>query len=135
KLVGTPQRRVDALAAVTGTKTFTLDLQVPDAVPTMICRPPTTHGTVKSVANLAAVKAMPGVTDVAVISTGVAVGARTFGQCIDAVRALQVTWGPGTAEGESDETVLRELKAAEVPLAVPPLHVLAKTVEATFTFH
>ncbi|WP_435860980.1 molybdopterin cofactor-binding domain-containing protein [Streptomyces morookaense] len=134
-VIGTPRNRVDALASVTGRKQFAMDLQVPGAFPAMVCRPPTVNGTVRSVQNLDAVRAMPGVTDVAVISTGVAVRARTFGQCIDAVRALKVVWGPGTAEGESDETVLRELKAAEVPLAVPPLHVLAKTVEATFTFH
>ncbi|GHF06308.1 molybdopterin cofactor-binding domain-containing protein [Streptomyces morookaense] len=134
-VIGTPRNRVDALASVTGRKQFAMDLQVPGAFPAMVCRPPTVNGTVRSVQNVDAVRAMPGVTDVAVISTGVAVRARTFGQCIDAVRALKVAWGPGTAEGESDETVLRELKAAEVPLAVPPLHVLAKTVEATFTFH
>ncbi|WP_422070513.1 xanthine dehydrogenase family protein molybdopterin-binding subunit [Streptomyces orinoci] len=134
-VIGTPRNRIDALASVTGRKKFAMDLQVPGAFPAMVCRPPTVNGTVRSVQNLDAVRAMPGVTDVAVISTGVAVRARTFGQCIDAVRALKVAWGPGTAEGESDETVLRELKAAEVPLAVPPLHVLAKTVEATFTFH
>ena len=47
---------------------------------------------------------MPGVTDVVPISTGVAVRADTFGQCIDAVRALQVDWRGGTAEGMSDAT-------------------------------
>lgn len=134
-VIGTPRNRVDALASVTGRKQFAMDLQVPGAFPAMVCRPPTINGTVRSVQNLQAVRAMPGVTDVAVISTGVAVRARTFGQCIDAVRALKVNWGPGTAEGASDDTVLRELKAAEIPLAVPRLNVLAKTVEASFTFH
>jgi len=33
---------------------------------------------------------MPGVTDVVMVDTGVAVRAATFGQCIDAVRALSV---------------------------------------------
>ncbi|GGW39738.1 molybdopterin cofactor-binding domain-containing protein [Streptomyces griseoloalbus] len=131
-VIGTPHNRVDALAAVTGRKTFTMDLAVPDALPTMVCRPPTINGKVGSVSNAAEVRTMPGVTDVAVVSTGVAVRAATFGQCIDAVRALRVSWKPGSAEGKSDESVLRTLRAAELPLGPPPL---TPSVEGTFTFH
>ncbi|MCI2418340.1 molybdopterin-dependent oxidoreductase [Saccharopolyspora sp. K220] len=131
KIIGTPRNRIDALAAVTGRKTFAMDLDVPDALPTMVCRAPTINGTVESVANLAEVRQMPGVTDVAVISTGVAVRAQTFGQCIDGVRALRVTWNAGTAAGKSDESVLQELKSAELPLAPP----VGKTVEGEFTFY
>jgi isoquinoline 1-oxidoreductase beta subunit len=134
-LIGTPQNRTDALASVTGTKVFTMDLEVPNALPTMVCRPPTINGTVKSVANLAAVKAMPGITDVVPISTGVAVRGATFGQCIDAVDALVVSWGPGTEDAQSDATVLAELKKAELPLLAPPLNLLAKTIETEFTFY
>ncbi|MFJ4617218.1 molybdopterin cofactor-binding domain-containing protein [Streptomyces sp. NPDC088812] len=130
-VIGTPRTRVDALAAVTGRKRFTLDLSVPDARPTMVCRPPTINGTVGSVANLAEVRGMPGITDVATVSTGVAVRAETFGQCIDAVRALRVSWKPGSAEGKSDASVLEELAAAEIPLGPPPL---TPSVEARFTF-
>ncbi|MEU5509258.1 molybdopterin cofactor-binding domain-containing protein [Streptomyces fungicidicus] len=131
-VIGRPHGRVDARAAVTGRKKFTLDLDVPDAMPTMVCRPPTINGTVQSVSNLAEVRAMPGVTDVVVITTGVAVRAATFGRCIDAVRALRVSWKPGTAEGKSDASVLRELRAAELPMGLPPL---TPSVEERFTFH
>jgi len=134
-LVGTPQNRVDALAAVTGTKVFAMDLEVPNALPTMVCRPPTINGTVRSVANLAAVKTMPGITDVVTISTGVAVRGVTFGQCIDAVDALDVTWGPGSEDNQSDATILAELKKAELPLLAPPLNLLATTIENEFTFY
>ncbi|HEY1989112.1 MAG TPA: molybdopterin cofactor-binding domain-containing protein [Acidimicrobiales bacterium] len=134
-LIGTPQNRTDALASVTGTKVFTMDLEVPNALPTMVCRPPTINGTVESVANLAAVKSMPGITDVMPISTGVAVRGATFGQCIDAVDALSVTWGPGSEDKQSDATVLAELKNAEVPLLAPPLSLLATTIESEFTFY
>lgn len=133
KVIGTAQRRVDALAAVTGRKTFAMDLHIPDALPTMVCRPPTINGTVRAVHNLAQVRAMPGITDVVTVSTGVAVRGRTFGQCIDAVRALEVTWGPGSAEGESDDTVRDELRRAELPL--PALDLLTKSVDVRFTFH
>src|SRR3954447_17490084 len=132
-VVGRPQGRVDALEAVTGRKKFTLDHHVPGALPTMICRPPTIQGTPNRGRNLAAVKKMPGITDVAVISSGVAVRGHTFGQCIDAVRALKVTWNPGTVDKESDKTFLAELKAAELPMAPPPPG--ASVVDEAFTFY
>jgi isoquinoline 1-oxidoreductase beta subunit len=95
KVIGKAQNRLDALDIVTGRKKFTMDLDVPGAKPTMVCRPPTINGTPKSVTNLEQVRSMPGITDVVAISTGVAVRGETFGQCIDAVRALRVEWGPG----------------------------------------
>jgi isoquinoline 1-oxidoreductase beta subunit len=131
-IIGKPHNRIDALDAVTGRKKFALDLAVAGAKPTMVCRPPTINGKVGSVSNLAEVRAMPGVTDVVVITTGVAVRAETFGQCIDGIRALRVSWKPGTAEGKSDQSVLSDLAAAELPLGLPPL---TPVVEGTFRFH
>jgi len=90
-VVGKPHRRVDARDAVTGKKKFAMDFDVPDALPTMVCRAPELNGTPDSIRNKAEVEKMPGVTHVAIIPTGVAVRAKTFGQCIDAVRALDVT--------------------------------------------
>ncbi|MFS4091576.1 molybdopterin cofactor-binding domain-containing protein [Streptomyces sp. AF1A] len=133
KVIGTARGRIDALEAVTGRKKFAMDLHLPDALPAMVCRPPTINGTVRAVENLAQVRAMPGITDVVTVSTGVAVRGRTFGQCIDAVRALKVSWGPGSAEGESDTTIRDELRKAELPLA--SLGLLTKSVDARFTFH
>src|SRR5919204_5287023 len=139
RLVGVGQRRIDALAAVTGRKTFAMDLEVPGALPTMICRPPTINARALSVQNLPDVKAMPGVTDVAIVEHnqfvqgGVAVRARTFGQCIDAVRALKVKWAPGPVDGKSTADVLADLKKAELPLT--PALPLGKTIEELFTFH
>ncbi len=133
-VVGTPRNRVDALDAVTGRKRFTMDLDVPDALPTMVCRPPTLNGSPRTVDNLAAVQRMPGVTDVVAVDTGVAVRAETFGQCIDAVRALRVTWAGGPVEGESDDSVLQRLKAAELPMSVPKVPLLTQTVDMRFEF-
>lgn len=135
-VVGTPRRRTDALDAVTGRKKFAMDLtevDVPDALPTMVCRAPDLNGRPVSVRNQAAVAAMPGVTHVAIIPTGVAVRARTFGQCIDAVRALDVEWKGGTVAGRSSADILEELRSAQLPLAVPRLG--ATTVEGDFVFH
>jgi isoquinoline 1-oxidoreductase subunit beta len=134
KIIGTPQNRVDALAAVTGRKQYAMDINVPNALPTMVRRAPTINGTVRSVTNIPAVKAMPGITDVVIISTGVAVRGATFGQCIDAVDALNVTWGPGSVDAESDDTIAKKLKAAELPVVVPPLPLLTQAIDQTFTF-
>ncbi|GAA4523092.1 molybdopterin cofactor-binding domain-containing protein [Amycolatopsis samaneae] len=134
RVLGTPRNRVDAHDIVTGRKQFAMDLDVPGALPTMICRPPTLNGSPKAIRNRAAVLALPGVTDVAMIPTGVAVRARTFGQCIDGVRALEVDWNPGTVEGEDDESILAGLRRAELPLAVPRVPLLAKQVDADFEF-
>jgi isoquinoline 1-oxidoreductase beta subunit len=138
RLVGREQRRVDARDAITGRKTFAMDLTVPGALPTMVCRPPTINGHAVAVQNLAAVKAMPGVTDVGIIEHnqfvqgGVAVRAKTFGQCIDAIRALRVQWGPGSVDGKSADDVLADLKANELPMTpAPPGNV----IEELFTFH
>ncbi len=134
QVIGTPVNRVDARDIVTGKKQFAMDLEVPDALPTMVCRPPTLNGSPRAVRNLAAVTAMPGVTDVVMVDTGIAVRAATFGQCIDAVRALEVEWNPGRVAGESDATILKGLRKAQLPLATPKVPLLAKTVEADFTF-
>ena len=132
-MVGEPQNRIDALEAVTGRKKFAMDLDVEDALPTMVGRAPTINGTVDSVSNAADVRSMPGVTDVATISTGVAVRAETFGQCMDAVRSLNVSWNSGTVDGQSDEDVLQELEEAELPMVSSPPG--SSTVEEKFTFY
>jgi isoquinoline 1-oxidoreductase beta subunit len=133
-VVGTPRNRVDAHDSVTGRKQFTMDLDVPGALPTMVCRPPTLNGSPKAIRNAAQVLAMPGITDVVMVDTGVAVRGQTFGQCIDAVRALEVDWNPGSVEGESDATVLAKLRKAEIPLLVPKLKAGVKQIDADFTF-
>ncbi|MEW2415416.1 molybdopterin cofactor-binding domain-containing protein [Streptomyces sp. NPDC046866] len=131
-LVGRPTGRIDARAMVTGAQRYTLDLDVPGAKPCVVRRPPTLGGTVRSVANLAAVRAMPGVLHVVTVPTGVAVVAETFGQALDAKAALQVAWGPGPADGLSDREVRDRLRAAAPAPLLPPL--LTPYVDAEFDF-
>ncbi|MBJ7356810.1 molybdopterin cofactor-binding domain-containing protein [Nocardioides sp.] len=135
RVIGTGQGRTDARDAVTGRKTFTTDLEVKGALPTMVCRAPTLNGTPQRLNNKAKILRMPGVKNVAVVDTGVAVRARTFGQCIDAIRAMDVDWNPGPVAGQSDEDIVRELRAAELPMAPVPDNPLAKTVEGDFVFY
>jgi isoquinoline 1-oxidoreductase beta subunit len=131
-LVGTPTSRQDARAMVTGQLKYTLDIDVPGAMPVMVRRPPTINGTVKKVNNEAAVRAMPGIIDLAVVPSGVAVMAETFGQALDGKDALDVTWNKGTVDGENNESIKKKLKAAALPFVVPPL--LTQYVDAEFDF-
>ncbi|MFI9062193.1 molybdopterin cofactor-binding domain-containing protein [Streptomyces sp. NPDC053429] len=131
-LVGKPAGRIDARAMVTGAQRYTLDLDVPGAKPCVVRRPPTLGGSVRAVANRAAVEAMPGVLHVVTIPTGVAVVAETFGQALDAKAALQVTWGPGPADRLSDAQVRERLRAVNPPPLLPPL--LTPSVDAEFDF-
>ncbi|MEV1292904.1 molybdopterin cofactor-binding domain-containing protein [Pseudonocardia sp. NPDC049635] len=133
QVIGTSRTKSDARAIVTGKKEFIADLKVPDALPTLICRGPNLNSAPLGVANADEVRAMPGVTDVVVVSTGVAVRARTYGQAVDAVNALRVRWDAGTIEGEDDESILAKVRAAELPLAVPS--VPGETVEGEFAFY
>jgi isoquinoline 1-oxidoreductase beta subunit len=132
RVVGTPTSRVDARAMVTGKMKYTLDLEVPGAMPTMVRRPPTINGTVRSVRNADAVRQMPGVIDLAVVGTGVAVLAETFGQALNAKNALDIVWNGGTVDNESNDTIREKLRGAALPFAVPPL--LTQYVDAEFDF-
>lgn len=138
KVIGKPTNRIDALAAVTGKKDFATDLEVKGALPTMVCRAPTLNGTPVRINNLAAVKRMKGVKNVVMVDFGVAVRAKTFGQCIDAIRTLDVTWNDGPVAGESDADVLARLRAAELPLQLPDLPdnplIKIKSLDLTFYF-
>lgn len=130
KIIGTPQRRLDARDIVTGRKQFVGDLKVKNALPTMVYRGPNIRSTVKSFSNEDQIRKMPGVTDVGVITSGVAVRAQTFGQCIDAIREMKVSFNDGPVAKESDETVLEKLKAATIPM--PPAVPGAKVIEFDF---
>jgi isoquinoline 1-oxidoreductase subunit beta len=50
-IVGRPQGRVDARDIVTGAKQFAMDLPVPGALPTMVCRPPTINASAEKILN------------------------------------------------------------------------------------
>ncbi|WP_245721410.1 molybdopterin cofactor-binding domain-containing protein [Nocardia crassostreae] len=121
---------------VTGRHEYTMDLRIPDALPVVVVRPPTIKGTVLSV-DLAAVRAMPGVVDAALIDTGIAICARTFGDAIAARHATRAAWNPGTVDGESDETIRATLRKTVAPFLIPRLDEVvpgSATVELDFDF-
>ncbi|WP_233289104.1 molybdopterin cofactor-binding domain-containing protein [Kitasatospora sp. MBT63] len=130
-LVGRPTGRIDARDLVTGKARYAGDLQVPGAVPTVIARPPTINGTVRSY-DAAAALAMPGVLAAVQVPSGIAVLAETFDQALKAKAALTVDWRPGPVAALSDRDIRAKLKAAQPPFLVPPL--LTLTVDAEFDF-
>lgn len=132
RLIGKPTNRVDAREIVTGKHTYTLDLDIAGAMPCMVRRAPTINGTVRAVHNADAVKKRPGVHGVATIPTGVAVVAETFALALEGANALDVSWGPGTVDDESDSTIREKLQKAAPPFVVPPL--LTQTLDMEFDF-
>ncbi|MQA62536.1 MAG: molybdopterin-dependent oxidoreductase [Actinophytocola sp.] len=132
KLIGKKTDRIDARKMVTGQMEYTLDLDVPGAMPTMVRRPPTIQGSPKEILNEDEIRAMPGVIDIAMVATGVAVMAETFGQALDAKDALEVNWNPGTIDGLSNEDIKARLSAAAVPFTVPSG--LTDFIDAEFDF-
>jgi isoquinoline 1-oxidoreductase beta subunit len=141
KVLGKRYGKLDARDIVTGKKKFTMDQNVPGAVPTMCRMPSTLRGTVVSVNNRAAVLAMPGVIAVEIIPAGglivkippgVAVMAETFGQCWDACNALDITWGDGPLKGQDDASIRNTLRAAIPPLLPAPPGTIS--IDAEFTW-
>jgi isoquinoline 1-oxidoreductase beta subunit len=131
-IIGRPQGRIDARDIVTGQAEYALDLQVPDADPTVIARAPDIGGTVASFDATAAL-AMPGVIAVAQVSSGVAVVARTYHEAFQGRDALAITWNPGPLATTSDEDIRNTLRSADVEL-VPSGGLFTKTIDATFEF-
>jgi isoquinoline 1-oxidoreductase subunit beta len=131
RLIGTSTPRIDARSIVTGAAKYALDIDVSGAVPTVVIRPPTLKGKVKSFDASAALK-MPGVVAVTELPSGVAVSAKTFDQALKARSEVDVTWGSGTVDGVSDADIEARLTAATPPMTpAPPL---TQRVDATFEF-
>ena len=136
KVLGKSRTKDDARDMVTGKKQFAMDLQVPDAKPTIISRSPDLNGFPNSEpSNIDEVRNMPGILDIAMIGNGIAVRAETFGQAIDGANALapQTDWAPGTVAGKNDEDIVEGLRAAELPLVTPA--VPGKTIEQEFVHY
>lgn len=152
-VLGTFAPRVDARDIVTGAKDYTLDIDVPGAKPTVIVHADQIRGTLASIDNLSEIESMSGIIGVTSFRaeptsnlfdhpspattlngehTAIAIMGETFGHCLKAEEALQATWNPGTNAGRSDEDFWQDLRAASVPLVVPPLG--QATIDGEFEF-
>ena len=139
QVIGKAATKIDARDIVTGKKKFTMDQDVPNAKPTMMRMPSQVRGTVVSVNNIGAVRAMSGVLEIVVIppggaitprQVGVAVMADTFGEAWAAANALDITWGDGPIKGQTNETIQASLKKSILPFAIPSLGSL--TIDGEF---
>ncbi len=133
RLIGTPTGRSDARDIVTGKARYALDLDVPNASPTIVSRSPDIGGTVASFDGTAAL-AMPGVIAIAEIPSGIAIVARTYHEAFQAKDALVIDWNDGPLAGASDADLRQTIRnAPRVP--VTPGGLFTRVVDAEFEYN
>ncbi|MFZ4479785.1 MAG: molybdopterin cofactor-binding domain-containing protein [Rhodoferax sp.] len=152
RLLGTRIGGVDNLAVVTGKPLFGIDVRLPGMLYAVYEKCPAFGGKVVS-ANLAAVKALPGVRDAFVIEgtnhlnglmPGVAIIAESTWAAFSARRQLKVNWDEGQVANESWDGFAAQAKAlSQRPGAIElrrdgnPVVAFAaasKTVEAAYSY-
>ena len=133
KVIGKPTTRIDARDIITGKARYAGDLNVAGAKPTVVARPPTLGGKIRTVDDRAA-RALPGVRAVVRVAGGVAVVADTFHHAFQARDALRITWAPGPLAALSDAAIRSRLRAAVPPLGAAPSGSTQVTGEFEFAF-
>lgn len=104
--------RVDAIAKVTGTAEFGIDVEIPNLKRAALKRCPVIGGTVKSF-NPASAKSVEGVHQVIEIYNGVAVLADHYWQAKKALEVVEVEWEfPETLTAHSTETIEKAMEDA-----------------------
>jgi isoquinoline 1-oxidoreductase beta subunit len=109
RLIGTPQRRFDVRAKITGEPIYAIDVRLPGMLHAAIRHCPVFGGTLQAV-DEAAVLAMRGVRRVVKLPEAVAVVADSWWQASKALDALPVTWNFGEHTDLSSETIARTLQ-------------------------
>ncbi|MEW5850173.1 MAG: xanthine dehydrogenase family protein molybdopterin-binding subunit [Myxococcota bacterium] len=109
KVIGQPQRRLDAPSKVNGTAEFSIDVRVPGMLYAVVLRPPALRGSLKGF-DAEAAKRAPGVKAVMEIPHGVAVVADSTWRAKKAAALVQAAWNDGPMAGFSSE----KLHAAHV---------------------
>ena len=104
RLVGTPVRRVDSHAKVTGSAKFGQDVTFPGLLVAQVIRPPTLGGSVRSF-DASRAREVPGVHEVVQIPSGVSVVAEHFWAARQGRNALEIEWEPGEWADLSDEKI------------------------------
>jgi isoquinoline 1-oxidoreductase beta subunit len=94
RLISKPTRRIDSAEKTDGSARFGLDVQRKDLLTAVVAHPPVFGAMVKGF-NADAVRAVPGVTHVIEVSSGVAVVGRNFWAAKKGRDALQVDWDLG----------------------------------------
>ncbi|MCA9719004.1 MAG: xanthine dehydrogenase family protein molybdopterin-binding subunit, partial [Myxococcales bacterium] len=111
RVIGTPARRVDNHAKVTGAATFGLDITVPNMAKAAMIHPPRQGATVTSIDSDEA-KQQPGVVDVVVTERGVGVVAERYWQAVRAARLVKIEWTAGDMPEFTSESLRAEMAAS-----------------------
>ena len=106
RLIGTPIRRVDTPAKITGRAVFGIDVQRPGMLYAVVARCPVFGGGVARF-DPGTAKAVAGVTHVVQIPQGIAVVATNTWAALQGRRALQIEWAEG-ANAALDSAAMRE---------------------------
>jgi isoquinoline 1-oxidoreductase beta subunit len=132
-VIGKPTTQLGIRDIVTGKTQFTMDVQ-PNALPTVVARPPTINA--PPTVDTAGIAMMDGVVAVTTIPTGVAITATTFHHALKAKEALESNgiWAPGPMTPWSDSQV-RTALAALAPEEPPPIIATGQYVEGRFQFN
>jgi isoquinoline 1-oxidoreductase beta subunit len=110
KLIGTPQKRFDALDKITGQPIYGIDVRLPDMLYAAIRQCPVFRGSLQSL-DETKLAGMKGVRSVVRLPDAVAVVAESWWQAQRALEALPVTWnsgGNGRVSSRTIEEALRE---------------------------
>jgi isoquinoline 1-oxidoreductase beta subunit len=111
KFIGKPIARLDLMDQVTGRTKFGMDSGPAEALTALVARCPVFGGTVRSFDDSAA-RAVPGVTNVVRIGSGVAVVATGFWAAKVGRDALKIVWDEGEGATLDDAEVSARLAAA-----------------------
>ncbi|MCU0493364.1 MAG: molybdopterin-dependent oxidoreductase [Chloroflexaceae bacterium] len=128
RLIGKPTPRVDNAAVATGQAIYGMDVRLPTMRYAVVARPPSFGSQVASF-NADSAKAVPGVTDVVQIGSGVAVVASNTWAAFKGREALQITWQAGPY-GQLDSAAIAESLRAGV--SEPAAASAAQLVEASY---
>jgi isoquinoline 1-oxidoreductase subunit beta len=111
KLIGTPAKRLDALAKVNGTAVYGIDVRPPGVKIATLAQSPVFGGRVKSV-NDAAAKAVKGVRQIVRLDDAVAVVADHMGAAKKGLAALAIEWDDGPHAKLDTAAIVGELEKA-----------------------
>ncbi len=115
KLIGKPTRRLDSADKVAGKTVFGLDMKRPNLHTALVLHPPVFGARMKSF-NVDKVKAVPGVTHVVELSSGIAVVGKSYWAAKSGRDALKVEWDLGEgAEASSPKLRAQFAEQARKP--------------------
>ena len=109
RLIGTDLPKLDTAAKSDGTAVYTIDIDRPGLLTTLVAHPPRFGAKVRAVDDAKA-RAVPGVEDVKVLPEGVAVYARGFWAAKRGRDALEIDWDESGTEQRDSARVIAEYR-------------------------